>query len=121
MRRVNFSLGMRGVFIFDPEDGQDGSWSKHGRMNFSRWYPTAVNMPDGSVVVFSGRGFNPPDTKIDSVPPHEILSPPTYTPTTLSGGQYEDKSLPGIALGQEWENFLRTNILGVHIPNGNRS
>ena len=94
-----FLPGHAGVFIFDPEDGSDGNWSKHGRMNFNRWYPTAVNMLDGSVVVFSGRGFNPPDQdNVVSVPPHEILSPPAYTPTTLSGDETKTNLYPGLHL-----------------------
>ena len=94
-----FLPGHAGVFIFDPEDGPNGSWSKHGRMNFNRWYPTAVNMPDGSVVVFSGRGYNPPNQdQVVAVPPHEILSPPAYTPTTLSGDDTKTNLYPGLHL-----------------------
>ena len=101
----NFLAGHAGVFIFDPTDGRDGRWSKHGRMNFNRWYPTAVNMPDGSVVVFSGRGINPPNRNITSVPPHEILSPPTYTPTILSGDNTKTNIYPGLHLVKDGKIF----------------
>ena len=93
-----FLAGHAGVFIFDPRDGRDGRWSKHGKMNFNRWYPTAVNMPDGSVAVFSGRGYNLPDPSIISVPPHEILSPPAYAPTELAGDTTKTNIYPGLHL-----------------------
>jgi hypothetical protein len=36
---------------FDP--GAPG-WTKHADLGFGRWYPTAVTLPDGDVVVMSG-------------------------------------------------------------------
>ena len=51
-----------------------------------RWYPTAVLLPDGSVAVFSG------DTGalvIDA----EILRPPNYLPTVITGGR---RNVPGV-------------------------
>ena len=111
--------GHAGVFIFDPEDGPDGSWSKHGRMNFNRWYPTAVNMPDGSVVVFSGRGYNPSDQDdVVSVPPHEILSPPTYTPTTLCGDDTKTNLYPGLHLVKGGKIFYVPTTWEYRFPAG---
>ncbi|MEE9338668.1 MAG: hypothetical protein V3U87_11360 [Methylococcaceae bacterium] len=54
-------------------------------MNHPRWYPTAINMPDGSVIVFSGRGDDDGDDIPEIIQQHEILSPPNYIPTVLDG------------------------------------
>ena len=114
-----FLPGHAGVFIFDPEDGPDGSWSKHGRMNFNRWYPTAVNMPDGSVVVFSGRGHNPPNqNQVVAVPPHEVLPPPSYTPTTLSGDETKTNLYPGLHLVKGGKIFYVPTTWQYILPDG---
>ena len=115
----NFLAGHAGVFIFDPTAGPHGSWSKHGRMNFNRWYPTAVNMPDGSVAVFSGRGFNPPGQQATvSVPPHEILSPPGYTPTKLSGDSTKTNLYPGLHLVKGGKIFYVPTTWWYIFPTG---
>lgn len=41
--------------IFDPE-GE--TWKKVGDMTFHRWYPTAVMLPNGKVLVFSGNAHH---------------------------------------------------------------
>lgn len=43
--------GLPNARIFDPESD---SWGQTGSMNFGRWYPSAVTLPDGDVFVASG-------------------------------------------------------------------
>ena len=43
--------GLRESRIFDPETD---TWSQTGSMEFGRWYPTLVTLPDGDVFVGSG-------------------------------------------------------------------
>lgn len=44
--------GVRATWIFDPISE---TWSRVADMAFGRWYPTSVVLPDGRVVVASGR------------------------------------------------------------------
>jgi PKD repeat protein len=44
--------GIPAVTIFDPVSQ---SWSRSAPMNYARWYPTNVAMPNGDVVIFSGK------------------------------------------------------------------
>jgi hypothetical protein len=43
--------GIRDTYTFDPV----GGWSEHAQMQHGRWYPTSVSLPDGQVLVMSGR------------------------------------------------------------------
>ncbi len=49
--------GIDVTYTFDP--GSPG-WVKHADMTFGRWYPTAIVMPDGSVLAVSGRAAGGP-------------------------------------------------------------
>jgi hypothetical protein len=48
---ISDSHGEPHATIFDPNQN---SWTRIADMNRGRWYPTAVTLPDGSVVVSSG-------------------------------------------------------------------
>lgn len=52
---INFGLseleGLKNSRIFNPEDN---SWRKTGDMNFGRWYPSALSLTNGNVLVASG-------------------------------------------------------------------
>ncbi|GMM71764.1 hypothetical protein MTsDn5_17160 [Alteromonas gracilis] len=52
---INFGLseleGLKNSRIFNPEDN---SWRKTGDMNFGRWYPSALSLANGNVLVASG-------------------------------------------------------------------
>ena len=92
--REGEAIGAKGVWIFDPTKGPDGTWEKlPADMSFGRWYPTPVLMQDGSVVVFSGRGDSQP-----FVPNHEQLPPPNYEPVPISGGDKPLFLFPGMHL-----------------------
>lgn len=93
-----FLPGHSGIFIFDPTVGTHGEWTKHGNMNYNRWYPTPVIMQDGSVLIFSGRGYNPPGSSTIAVAGHEILSPPNYKPLSLTGDSTKMNIYPGLHL-----------------------
>ncbi len=44
--------GIPDITIFDPVSQ---SWSRSAPMHYARWYPTNVAMPNGDVVIFSGK------------------------------------------------------------------
>lgn len=67
--------GIKVTYSFDP--GAPG-WVKHADMAFGRWYPTAVVLPDGRVIVLSGRSDTGP-----VVAEIERFNPATNTWTTL--------------------------------------
>ena len=70
--------GIRTAWIFDPVSE---SWSRADDMEFGRWYPTAVMLSDGKVLVASGR----PATAAP-IAEMEIFDPATETWSTLPGG-----------------------------------
>ncbi len=43
--------GLRNARVFNP---RDNSWSKTGDMQYGRWYPSLVTLPNGDVLVASG-------------------------------------------------------------------
>jgi galactose oxidase-like protein len=104
-----------GLHVYDPVAE---SWSKiAGRsapalpgetyptgMVAGRWYPTAVVLADGSVAVFSGDSPGP--IVVDA----EILRPPNYLPTVITGGRR-------VTGGSERALFMYP---GMHLVRGGR-
>jgi Domain of unknown function (DUF1929)/Glyoxal oxidase N-terminus/Kelch motif len=74
--------GIKSAHIFNSATE---SWAKVADMGFARWYPTAATLPDGRVMVFSGRNARP------AVPEIEVYDPTTGTWTQLPASA--DKSL----------------------------
>jgi len=80
--------GIKDICVFDPASG----WEKVGEMNEGRWYPTPVVMPDGKIVLFSGRTEDAPSsvayTIAESVELIEIdkidAQKPNYTPKIIT-------------------------------------
>lgn len=66
--------GVNVTYTFDP--GAPG-WIKHANMAFARWYPTAVVLDDGRVIVSSGRANGPVVAQM------ERFDPGSNTWTTL--------------------------------------
>ncbi len=72
--------GVENAVFFDPV-GQ--AWSAAPSMEYARWYPSNVNMPDGSVIVMGGDRV-PRDLYADAaVPQMERFEPTTNQWTTL--------------------------------------
>lgn len=97
----NHGRGIKAICIFDPDanDGA-GAWMKIGDLAVGRWYPTLVTLPDGRLVVFSGRReVGASDFVASSV---ELLSPPyagtAYSTTTLAGADKFFPTYPGLHL-----------------------
>ena len=44
--------GLDTIYIFDP---WTETWTFQGRMRDGRWYPTTTTLPDGRVLITSGR------------------------------------------------------------------
>jgi hypothetical protein len=63
-------------YTFDPAAL---AWTKHANMAFGRWYPTAVTLDDGRVLVASGRAAGPVVAQM------ERFNPSTNAWTTLPG------------------------------------
>jgi galactose oxidase len=64
------SIGIDQATIFDPYGvpGSDrGTWTAVAAMHSRRWYPTAMTLPDGDVLVVSGSFTADPDTGIAKV------------------------------------------------------
>ncbi|CAN5568016.1 hypothetical protein BH20ACT2_BH20ACT2_13090 [soil metagenome] len=88
--------GIKNSRIFDP---YTQTWSQSGSMNFGRWYPSLVSLPDGDVFVASGvtKLLKPvyPERPLDSGT--NVKQTETYDPAT---GEWTlnpataDRSLP---------------------------
>lgn len=132
------STGSKTIGLFDPVTR---SWSLSmtgGTLNElrqGRWYPTAVVLADGRVAAFSGRrelddsgnfpaGVGPAGIA-DMV---EILAPPDWASTELSGATRELPIYPGLHLGKDgriyfthtdWgQEIVSPNTLSIAIPAG---
>jgi hypothetical protein len=99
--------GVKGTRIFNPADN---TWSQTGSMNFGRWYPGLVTLPDGKVLVASGvtKLLKPlyPDRPADSGT--NVEETETYDPGT---GKWTDN---GAAGKRSLPLFPRLHLL----PNG---
>ena len=88
--------GLKNARIFDPATNR---WTQSGKMNFARWYPSLVTLPDGKVLVASGvsKLLKPlyPDRPFDSgtnVKQLELYDPATGEWTALP--ESANRSLP---------------------------
>jgi hypothetical protein len=91
--------GIKTVYVFEPDaDAPPATrrprWQRlSGRLTEGRWYPTAVLLPDGRVIVVSGRRDD-----LTIAPSVEVLAAPSYTPQTLSGADRVFPIYPGLRL-----------------------
>jgi hypothetical protein len=69
------NAGVNSASIFDPDTE---TWSEETPMAFARWYPSNVELADGTVLVFSGN--DELGKRVQSV---ESFDPSTHTWTTL--------------------------------------
>ena len=91
-------VGLADTTIFDATTN---SWSRPPDMSVGRWYPTATELADGRVLVFSGdnivqnRSGQPPpfsDASVNSLP--EVFDPTTNTWTDLTGARLTSPLYP---------------------------
>lgn len=123
------SLGARNICLFDPVS-ERWSVSRTGgvtnQLMQGRWYPTPVLLPDGRVFVVSGRREHPDDAGPEGgvYPPNppiadkvEILSPPNWTPTELSGASFTFPIYPGLHLAPNGRIYFTGTNWGQEVPN----
>jgi hypothetical protein len=89
--------GLKNARIYDPQEGEGGTWSATGEMTYGRWYPSVVTLSDNTVLALSGvtKLIKPvyPERPGDSgrnVVQSEVYDPASGT-WTVDGG---NKSLP---------------------------
>ena len=84
--------------------------SHSGNMEFGRWYPTCMTLPDGKILIFGGKkrifGGEEPNTDIDTFdPPDGILKVGT-THTSVDNLHYGGASYPFIILLPSGKIFI---------------
>jgi hypothetical protein len=115
------SVGARHILFFDPTIGPHGDWVPSGQQLLQgRWYPTAVLLGDGRVLVFSGRrefGVTRPPADIAHFV--EVLTPPTYAPTRMTGADAAGTELPiypGMHLAPDGHVWYTHTNWGLELP-----
>lgn len=83
--------GIRNVKIFNPDTN---AFEQAGHMNYQRWYPSGVVMPDGKMMVFSGVQKLIKSTQLSSVRRSETFDPATNAFTENYTGPESENSLP---------------------------
>ena len=78
---VPFHLGTKVSYEFDPSTG---TFTQEPNMQYARWYPTALEQGDGSVLAVSGSN----DTTGATVPYTELFNPFSGSWSTLAGQQW---------------------------------
>lgn len=73
--------GTKDGLIFDPYEGEEGRWIRVPDMQYERWYPTCVTMPDGRVLTVSG-SINKINSQITWADIPEVFDPETRSWTT---------------------------------------
>jgi hypothetical protein len=58
----NPGQGIKSTHIFDPVAE---TWTKVADMNYARWYPTTLTLPDGRIITFSGRATGAPIAQVE--------------------------------------------------------
>ncbi|HUK71134.1 MAG TPA: galactose oxidase-like domain-containing protein [Streptosporangiaceae bacterium] len=81
------SHGLNQVTIYDPAAN---TWTPAATMDDGRWYPTAIALPSGSVLVLSGSYFDPAQTPsvVNNLIP-QIWSGGTFTSIASMGAAFD--------------------------------
>ncbi|MFQ6030455.1 MAG: hypothetical protein ACE5Q6_23520, partial [Dehalococcoidia bacterium] len=122
------SMGARNMCIFDPNTERWSVSFTGGTINElrqGRWYPTPVVLPDGRVVVISGRREHPSDVHPPDPPSVgvsiteivEIMSPPNWTPAVLTGADFPFPIYPSMHLAPNGRIYFSGTNWGQEIPN----
>jgi hypothetical protein len=117
------STGSKTIAIFDP-DAKPPTWTQSHtggtihELSQGRWYPTLVLLSDGRVGAFSGRRENAATVPSPSIADEvEILSPPDYASTTLSGATKALPIYPGLHLAKNGRIYFTHTCWGQEMPN----
>jgi Concanavalin A-like lectin/glucanases superfamily/Malectin domain/Domain of unknown function (DUF1929)/Bacterial Ig domain/Bacterial Ig-like domain len=95
---ITADVGLADTTIFDPTTN---TWTREPDMTVGRWYPTATELADGRVLVFSGdnivqnRSGQPPpltDASVNSLP--EVYDPTTNKWTDLDAARLTSPLYP---------------------------
>jgi len=119
------SNGSRTIALFDPateawEVAKTGAVPNE--LKQGRWYPTAVALPDGRVAVFSGRRERDEHAVPVVGSPFiadmvEILSPPDWGSTELTGATRPLPIYPGLHLAPNGRIYFTHTCWGQEMPN----
>ena len=114
--RHHGSVGAKNIVLFEPRTASPfGRWINTGNdMAQGRWYPTPVMLPDGRVMVVSGRPEMGGGTISDEV---EILGPPHRVAQTQVGATKEFPIYPGLHLAPNGRVYWTATTWGQAIPN----
>jgi hypothetical protein len=115
------STGAKTIAIFDPAS-ESWTLSRSGgtphELSQGRWYPTLVLLPDGRVAAFSGRRERASGVPAPGIADEvEILSPPDYEATTLSGATKALPIYPGLHLAKNGRIYFTHTCWGQEMPN----
>jgi len=111
------SRGARTICTFDPVTE---TWERKSEyLAQGRWYPTAVLLGDGRVLVFSGRReshpllASPPANIADAV---EVIHPPSFQPHYVTGGAtFRLPLYPGLHLAPNGRIYYTHTNWGLEI------
>ena len=114
------SRGARTICTFDPDTE---TWERKSEyLAQGRWYPTAVLLGDGRVLVFSGRReWHPtltfgPGNIADAV---EVIHPPDFQPHVVTGGAtFRLPIYPGLHLAKDGRIYYTHTNWGLEIDDG---
>ena len=116
------SRGARNIVLFEPLTAPPfGRWVTTGKQLLQgRWYPTAVALGDGRVLVFSGRlrvrFVRTRRTQTRTSPSCvEVLSPPDFTPRHLTGADFQLPLYPGLHLAPDGRIYYTHTNWGQQI------
>lgn len=120
------STGETTIALFNPTTE---TWARSmtggvpNELRQGRWYPTAVTLADGRVAVFSGRreldtaGAPPAGVAAPFIADMvEILSPPDWASTELTGGTKDLPIYPGMHLAPNGRIYFTHTNWGQEIP-----
>lgn len=115
------SRGAKNIVIFDPTPTAgfpDGHWIDTGQQLIQgRWYPTAVLLGDGRVLVFSGRlEYGTAHGTADIANLVEVLAAPNFVPQALTGVDFELPLYPGLHLAPDGRIYYSHTNWGQQIP-----
>lgn len=118
------SSGSSTIALFETNPGKE-KWKKLGSLKQPRWYPTAVTLGDGSVLVISGRRESTRGTSVtvtEEIIRHrsiadmvEHLKAPNYGATEITGASKSIPIYPGLHLAPDDRIYTTHTTWGQEI------